>query len=333
MSEKLRSIGPDLMTIYTLLDASRDNELLRFQYFRQIFIDPVDVDEYIELFENDELLDLTRKQINMCVSDLRAFRSQLVVYLSEADGRILCVDDDLRQNVEEWADASLKPREIEGLVRKRIRLAKMFDLIELPRGLKEKSLREVASQYRPRPKIETKEVEPLLQILKARFQENMHRHAEIDWVDVQAKLENNLEGMWSLLQMEKTLGEPDVVGIDEETGKILYYDCSKESPEGRRNIVFNSDGERILKERYGETVSGNAIDMAKAMGIEVLTKLEHMEKLQSIGDFDQESWSWVIDEDQGNEDECASYCDGDDGGRDAIYYHDSAISFRGKILI
>ena len=133
--------------------------------------------------------------------------------------------------------------------------------------------------------------EELLSALKARFEKNMSRHKGLEWVKVQAKLEANTEKLWSLSEMERTGGEPDVVGHDEETGEYLFYDCSAESPKGRRNVCYDREGQEE-REKRGVHPEGNAIDMAAAMGIELLTEAQYRE-LQKLGDFDTSTSSWV----------------------------------------
>jgi len=131
----------------------------------------------------------------------------------------------------------------------------------------------------------------LLNVLKTRFEDNMDRHKGIEWAKVQAKLESNNEKLWSLNEMERTGGEPDVVGQDETTGEYIFYDCSAESPKGRRNICYDheSQEQRIKK---GVFPNGNVIDMAADMGIELLTEEQYRE-LQKLGEFDMKTSSWV----------------------------------------
>ena len=134
--------------------------------------------------------------------------------------------------------------------------------------------------------------EELLRALKARFEENMNRHKGLEWAKVQAKLKANPEKLWSLNEMERTGGEPDVVGHDKNTGEYIFYDCSAESPKGRRNVCYDREGQE-MRERQGVHPEGNAIDMAAAMGIELLTEEQYRE-LQRLGEFDAKTSSWVI---------------------------------------
>jgi hypothetical protein len=131
--------------------------------------------------------------------------------------------------------------------------------------------------------------EELLSALKARFEQNMKRHPGLEWTKVQAKLEANPEKVWSLHEMERTGGEPDVVGHDQKTGETIFYDCSAESPTGRRNVCYDREGWEARKEHKP---ADNAMDMAAAMGIELLTE-EQYRALQKLGKFDTKTSSWV----------------------------------------
>jgi hypothetical protein len=131
--------------------------------------------------------------------------------------------------------------------------------------------------------------EELLRTLKARFEENMDRHKGLEWTEVQAKLEAHPEKLWSLGEMERTGGEPDVVGHDKRTGEYIFYDCSPESPKGRRNVCYDREA---LESRKEHRPDDSATDMAVAMGIELLTGDQYRE-LQRLGDFDTKTSSWV----------------------------------------
>ena len=131
--------------------------------------------------------------------------------------------------------------------------------------------------------------EELLRALKARFEKNMNRHKGLEWAKVQAKLEANTEKLWSLNEMERTGGEPDVVGHDKKTGEYIFYDCSTESPKGRRNVCYDREA---LEARKSNKPENNAIDMAATMGIELLTEEQYRE-LQNLGNFDTKTSSWV----------------------------------------
>src|SRR5918912_964366 len=131
--------------------------------------------------------------------------------------------------------------------------------------------------------------EELLRALKARFEKNMNRHKGLQWAKVQEKLEANTEKLWSLNEMERTGGEPDVVGHDKKTGEYIFYDCSAESPKGRRSLCYDRQALDSRKEFKPEN---NAVDMATAMGIEMLTEAQYRE-LQTLGDFDTKKSRWV----------------------------------------
>jgi hypothetical protein len=126
-------------------------------------------------------------------------------------------------------------------------------------------------------------------VLKARFEKNMNRHEGLEWVKIQAKLEANTEKLWSLNEMERTGGEPDVVGHDKKTGEYIFYDCSAESPKGRRSLCYDREALDSRKENKPEN---SAIDMAAAMSIELLTEEQYRE-LQKLGNFDTKTSSWV----------------------------------------
>jgi hypothetical protein len=125
--------------------------------------------------------------------------------------------------------------------------------------------------------------------LKTRFEKNMNRHKGLEWDKIQTKLEAYTEKLWSLNQMEKTGGEPDVVGHDKRTGEYIFYDCSAESPASRRSVCYDRRGQESRKEHKPEN---NALDMSAAMGSELLTE-EQYKELQNLGVFDTKTSSWV----------------------------------------
>src|SRR5215216_2694675 len=129
----------------------------------------------------------------------------------------------------------------------------------------------------------------LLRTLKARFEKHMNRHQGLQWTAVQARLDANPERLWSLNEMERTGGEPDVVGHDERTGEYVFYDCSAESPKGRRSVCYDREA---LEARKEHKPKNSAIEMAAAMGIELLTEEQYRE-LQKLGNFDTKTSSWV----------------------------------------
>jgi hypothetical protein len=131
--------------------------------------------------------------------------------------------------------------------------------------------------------------EELLGALKARFEKNMQRHSGLEWAEVQAKLEAHPEKLWSLNEMERTGGEPDLVGHDEKTGEYIFYDCSAETPKDRRNVCYDREA---LESRKEFKPKDSALDMAAAMGIEILTEEQYRE-LQKLGNFDTKTSSWL----------------------------------------
>jgi len=131
--------------------------------------------------------------------------------------------------------------------------------------------------------------EPLLKTLKARFEKNINRHQGLEWAKVQARLEANAEKLWSLSEMERTGGEPDVVGHDKKTGEYIFYDCSDESPKARRSFCYDREA---LDSRKENKPKNNAVDAAAAMGVELLTEEQYRE-LQKLGEFDTKTSSWV----------------------------------------
>jgi hypothetical protein len=131
--------------------------------------------------------------------------------------------------------------------------------------------------------------EELFRALKARFKKNMNRHEGLDWVEVKAKLEANAEKLWSLNQMEATGGEPDVVGHDPNTGEYIFFDCSAETPADRRNLCYDREALDARKEFKPQN---SVLDLAAAMGIELLTEEQYRE-LQKFGEFDTKTSSWV----------------------------------------
>lgn len=140
-------------------------------------------------------------------------------------------------------------------------------------------------------RLSAKQHQELINILKTRFEKNMNRHKDLEWVKIQTRLESNNNKLWSLNEMERTGGEPDVVGKDDKTGEYIFYDCSAESPAGRRNICYDPEGQ-AERERNGVHPGGNATGMAAEMGIELLTEEEYRE-MQKLGNFDTKSSSWV----------------------------------------
>jgi hypothetical protein len=148
---------------------------------------------------------------------------------------------------------------------------------------------EVKTETQRAKDMKAKQREELLGALKARFEKNMSRHKGLEWAKVQAKLEANTERLLSLDEMERTGGEPDVVGHDKKTGEYIFYDCSAESPKGRRSLCYDREALEARKEHKPEN---SALDMAAAMGVELLTEEQYRE-LQKLGKFDTKTSSWV----------------------------------------
>ncbi|KPH74747.1 MULTISPECIES: DUF4256 domain-containing protein [Bacillaceae] len=165
--------------------------------------------------------------------------------------------------------------------------------------------------------------EELLQVLKVRFEKNMNRHEGLEWSDIQAKLDANTEKLWSLHEMEKTGGEPDVVGYDEARGEYIFYDCSKESPKGRRSVCYDREA---LESRKKHKPENNAMDMATAMGIELLTE-EQYRALQRLDNFDMKTSSWIQTPSDIRERGGALFCDYRYGH--VFVYHNGAESYYG----
>ena len=138
-------------------------------------------------------------------------------------------------------------------------------------------------------KLSPEQCDHLLKTLQTRFEKNMKRHKGLEWATIQTKLEANSEKMWSLNEMEATGGEPDVIGFDKKTGEYIFYDCSAESPKGRRSLCYDREA---LNTRKEFKPADSVVDMATAMGIELLTE-EQYRALQQLGEFDTKTSSWV----------------------------------------
>lgn len=189
------------------------------------------------------------------------------------------------------------------------------------------------SEINNKKELSPEQREELLRTLKARFEKNMNRHKGFDWADVQARLEVHTEKLWSLYEMERTGGEPDVVGHDHQTGEYLFYDCSAESPKGRRSVCYDREA---LESRKAHKPENNAVDMAAAMGIELLTEEQYRE-LQQHGNFDTKTSSWVQTPDRIRKLGGALFCD---RRYDTVFvYHNGAESyyaargFRGSLRV
>src|SRR3989475_13072924 len=175
--------------------------------------------------------------------------------------------------------------------------------------------------------------EELLRALKARFEKNMNRHKRLEWANVQAKLEVNAGKLWSLNEMERTGGEPDVVGHDKKTGEYVFYDCSAETPKARTSVCYDREG---LESRKEHRPKNTAMDMAAAMGIELLTEDEYQE-LQKLGEFDAKTSSWVKTPADIRKLGGALYCDRRYGrvfvGHNGAQSYYSARAFRGSLRV
>ena len=179
----------------------------------------------------------------------------------------------------------------------------------------------------------SKQVEELLQVLKTRFEKNMNRHKGLEWDNVQTKLQAQPEKIWSIHEMERTGGEPDVVGLDKKTGEYIFYDCSAESPKDRRSLCFDREALDGRKENKPRNCAG---DLAAAMGIELLNEEEYRE-LQKLGAFDTKTSSWIKTPERIRKLGGALFCD---RRYDTVFlYHNGAESyyaargFRGSLRV
>jgi hypothetical protein len=174
---------------------------------------------------------------------------------------------------------------------------------------------------RPKKTLPADARKDLLTVLQNRFEKNMRRHEGLEWANVQAKLEANPNKLWSLNEMERTGGEPDVVGHDKPTGKYVFYDCSAETPEGRRNTCYDPEA---LQARKEHRPPDSAINMATAMGVELLTEAQYRD-LQTLGEFDLKTSSWVVTPPAIRKLGGALFCD---RRYDHVFvYHNGAISY------
>lgn len=182
-------------------------------------------------------------------------------------------------------------------------------------------------------KLSPEQSKELIKVLKARFEKNMKRHKGIEWAKVQAKLEANPSKLWSLDEMEASGGEPDVVGFDKKNGEYIFYDCSEESPKGRRSVCYDHEA---LESRKENKPKDSALNMAAEMGIEILTEEEYRE-LQTLGEFDLKTSSWVKTNSSIRKLKGALFCD---RRYDTVFlYHNGAESyyaargFRGSLRV
>lgn len=268
----------------------------KYTYLRALFLEESDVDEYVQFLNTNGKIDLTEKQLTGLKGILEGYKVYLQGYLEQAGERIGRFDERLKQTAEVMANPNSTLEEAGKIAHTRNRVAQAIQIANMPRGVKGKSLREVTEKGSVSGTEIKKELSPeqqaeLLKTVKARFEANMNRHHGLDWSKVQAKLEASPEKMWSLNEMERTGGEPDVVGFDNKTGEYIFFDCSAESPEGRRKICYDREAQELAKKQK-TAPEGNAMDMAKTMGIEVLNEDEYR-MLQKLGEFDEETSSWL----------------------------------------
>ena len=181
--------------------------------------------------------------------------------------------------------------------------------------------------------LSTEERETFLELLKDRFENNIHRHPTIGWDKVQARLQANPKKLWSLRQMEESGGAPDVVGQNKKTGEYIFFDCSPETPKGRTSVCYDREA---LDSRKEHKPGNCALDMAAAMGIELLTEEEYLE-LQKLGDFDTKTSSWVKTPSDIRELGGALYCDRRYGrvfvGHNGAQSYYAARGFRGRLAV
>lgn len=182
----------------------------------------------------------------------------------------------------------------------------------------------MSSTKKQQNKLPAEQRKTLLEALRIRFEKNMHRHEGMDWAKIQAKLEANSDKLWSLSEMEITGGKPDVVGLDKKTGEYIFYDCSQETPKGRRSTCYNREG---LESRKEHKPANTAIDMAAAMGIEMLTEEEYRE-LQELEKVDMKTSSWVKTPADVRRLGGALFCDRRYG--QVFVYHNGAQSYYGS---
>ena len=173
----------------------------------------------------------------------------------------------------------------------------------------------------------------LLGVLKGRFENNLNRHKGLDWVEVQARLERDAEKLWSLSEMERTGGEPDVVGWDKKTGEFVFFDCSAQSPAGRTSLCYDRQALDSRKEHKPKT---SVVEMAAALGVELLTEKQYFE-LQKLGDFDTKSSSWIATPADIRKLGGALYCDRRYGrvfvGHNGAQSYYSGRGFRGSVRV
>ncbi len=252
----------------------------KYGYLRRIFVDPADIDQYIEEMNANPDLDKKEKDMRALVLILDDFKNHLPKYLEKFGQRITTLretEEPVREAAESVNHPFIKGRLMatHARITKAVRAAERVESKPRHNG---KTLKGNANITNKR-ELSPEQTEILLKTLKARFEdrENMKRHPGMEWSQVQAKLEKpeSREKLWSLHEMETTGGEPDIVGY--EKGEYIFFDCSSESPDGRRNLTYDQ-----------------ALELAGAMGVKMLDEDQTLNKLQKIGHFDRNTWSWVL---------------------------------------
>jgi len=194
-------------------------------------------------------------------------------------------------------------------------------------------VKDTAKRSKTKKELSSKQQDELLKTLKARFEKNMKRHTGLEWAEVQAKLQTDPEKLWSLNEMERTGGQPDVIDQEKKTGEYIFFDCSPETPRGRVSVCYDREGWESRKEHRPKTT---AMDMAMAMGIELLTEEEYF-GLQKFGDFDTKTSSWVKTPAEIRKLGGALYCDRRYGrifvGQNGAQSYYAARGFRGSLRI
>ena len=279
----------DVQSLLTELE-SLDTEQKTYNYLRTVFIDPLDVDQFItDLSVKDgKYKNLNFRQVKLLIGTLTGFKTHLLKYLKSSGKRIQKMEERNIANASELAEHAGETELEEKLQKTRRRISKAMKFAK--KQVNGKTLKEVATSTTP---IENKNeiLTELLKTLQARFEANMNRHPTIKWSDVEKKLRQATpEKLQSLKRMEETGGEPDVV--IKEGNDYVFYDCSAESPIGRRNICYDGQSQQEAEKR-GEKPACNAVDMAKEMGIEILNQEQYINILQKLGTFDVNSWNWI----------------------------------------
>ena len=275
----------------------------KYGYLRRIFVDPADIDQYIAEMNANQDLDMRVKDVKALVLILDCFKYDLPKYLEKFGQRITTLretEEPVREAAESVNHPFIKGRLMatHARITKAVRAAERVESKPRHNGKTLKGNANIANKRELSPE----QTETLLKTLKARFEDpnNMRsRHQEMKWDKVQARLEARPEKLWSLNEMEQNGHEPDVVDYDGHTGEYIFFSCSAESPAGQnnshRNIVYDRAAEEELKRQHPDAIiSGNAVDIAAAMGCEILNRDQYLNKLQLKGAFDRTTWVWVL---------------------------------------